>query len=251
MDGGLISAELQEQLEDLVKAARILEIHGHGDRIWGHVAMRDPEGRGFWIKRHAISLGEVYDPSDFQLVSFEGELIHGRGRRHSEWPIHGEVYLARPDINFTAHTHSFHAAIFSSIPEPLRQARGGTPMTPARYDGSSELITTRERAREMAEALGDAYSVLLRNHGTVFCGPTALAMVKQGIELEETCRMTLTANGSNYDWKWPGDDEWDRKNVHYSGNVRTNPLWDHYCRLVARAEEQGDIRLSRGPVATD
>lgn len=251
MDTAVVSDELKTGLEDLVKAARILEIHGHSDRIWGHVAMRDTEGRGFWIKRHAISLGEVYDPSDFQLVSFEGKLIHGKGRRHSEWPIHGEVFLARPDINFTAHTHSFHAAIFSSIPEPLRQVRGGAPVLPARYEGSSELITTRERAREMAEVLGDAYCVFLRNHGTVFCGPTALTMVKEGIELEETCRMTLAANGSNYHWKWPNDDEWERKNTHYAGSVRTSPLWDHYCRLVERAEQQGDIRLSRGPIPVD
>lgn len=245
-----VSADCRAALDDLAKASRILEIHGHSDRIWGHVAMRDPDGRGFWLKRHAISLGEVFDGSDFQLIDFEGELLHGHGRRHSEWPIHGEIFLARPDVHYTGHTHPFHASIFSAIAEPLRQVRGGTPMLPARYEGSSELVTTREPGRALAEALGAAASVIMRNHGVVFTGATVIDLVKQGIELEEVCRQTLAANGSGFPWRWPDDDEWSRKGADYGRRVRGDPLWAFYCRLLARAEAQGDIRLSSAPVAT-
>ncbi len=246
-----MSTELRARLDELAKASRILEIHGHSDRIWGHVAMRDPEGRGFWLKRHAISLGEVYDADDFQLIAFDGELLHGAGRRHSEWPIHGEIYLMRPDINYTAHTHPFYSSIFTSIPEPLRMVRGGTPIVVSRYQGSSELVVTRERGRELAEALADASEVFMRNHGVVFCGVTASEMVERGIRLEETCHQTLAANGSGYAWGWPDDAEMARKGTDYSGRDRRDPLWDHYCRLLERAERQGDIRLSSGPVATN
>lgn len=243
-----ISAALRADLDDLAKASRILEIHGHSDRIWGHVAMRDPDGRGLWVKRHAISLGEVFNADDFQLVSFEGELLHGRGRRHSEWPIHGEIMLRRPDVNYTGHTHPFYASIFSAIPEPLHAARGNMPTPPARYEGSSELITTRERGRELAEALGERNAVFMRNHGVVYCGATVGDMVKRGIELEETCRQTLAANGSGFAWQWPPEEEVSRKSADVAKRRAADPLWDHYCRLLARAEEQGDIRLSRRPV---
>ena len=246
-----VSAELRADLGDLAKASRILEIHGHGDRIWGHTAMRDPEGRGFWMKRHAISLGEVFDADDFQLLGFDGELLHGRGRRHSEWPIHGELFLARPDIHYSGHTHPFYSSIFSAIPEPLRQARGGRAITPARYEGSSELVTTRDRGRELAEAMGDENAVFMRNHGVVFCGPTVLELVKQGIELEETCHQTLAANGSGFEWTWPGEEEMARKGADVSKRNRNDPLWHFYCRVLERAEEQGDIRLSRRPVPFD
>src|SRR4051812_40499846 len=83
---------LNAELTLLAKASRILEIHGHGDRIFGHIAMRDPQGRGFWLKRHSISLGEVFDPRDFLLVDFDGEVLYGDGKCHSEWPIHAEIF---------------------------------------------------------------------------------------------------------------------------------------------------------------
>lgn len=70
-DGAQLSAETRAELEALVKGSRSLELNGHSDRIWGHVAMRDPGGQGFWIKRHGTSLGEVFDADDFQLTSFE------------------------------------------------------------------------------------------------------------------------------------------------------------------------------------
>ena len=73
-----------EELRLLAKASRILEICGHGDRIYGHVAMRDHAGRGFWMKRSGISLGEVFDHRDFLLVGFDGAVQFGEGKRHSE-----------------------------------------------------------------------------------------------------------------------------------------------------------------------
>jgi ribulose-5-phosphate 4-epimerase/fuculose-1-phosphate aldolase len=249
-DGTQVSAETRSELEDLVKGSRILELNGHSDRIWGHVAMRDPEGRGFWLKRHGISLGEVFDADDFQLTSFEGELLHGKGRRHSEWPIHGEIFLRRPDILFTAHTHPFYSSIFSAVPEPLRQVRGGTTIDVARYEGSSELVTTRERGAELAEALGDSGAVFMRNHGVVFTGASVLDMIKLGIELETACHQTLTANGSGYAWRWPDDAEMARKSGDVASKKRGGALWDYYCRVLARAEAAGDPRLSQAPVTT-
>ncbi len=247
-DGAQLPAETRAELETLVKGSRILEMHGHGDRIWGHVAMRDPDGNGFWIKRHGISLGEVFDADDFQLTSFEGEMLRGKGRRHSEWPIHGEILLRRPDIDFTAHTHPFHGSIFSAIPEPLRQVRGGTAVVASRYEGSSELVVTRERGKELAEALGSSNTVFMRNHGVVFGGASVIDMVKRGIELEETCRQTLAANGSGFAWSWPGDEEMARKSADYGSRNRGDALWEYYCRVLERAEANADVRLSSAPV---
>ena len=69
---------------------------------------------------------EVFDSSDFQLTAFDGTPLYGEGRRHSEWPIHGEIMQARPDVQFTAHTHPFNAVIFSSI---LVMLAGANPLT--------------------------------------------------------------------------------------------------------------------------
>lgn len=243
-----ISAELSADLADLVKAARMLELLGHSDRIWGHVAMRDPEGRGFWIKRHAISLGEVYDISDFQLTGFDGEELFGEGRRHSEWPIHGEIFQLRPDLNYSAHTHPFYGAAFSAVEEPLRYLRGNSRSAPPRLEGHSGLVTDRKRGHELAEALGDAELLFMRNHGVVFCGANVVDLVKNGDELEEKCHQMMVVAGSGLKWSWPDAEEEARKISGDNRPRRADALWGHYCRLLARAEAQDDIRLSHAPV---
>lgn len=243
-----ISAELEADLADLVKASRMLELLGHSDRIWGHIAMRDPEGRGFWIKRHAISLGEVFDISDFQLTAFDGTPLTGEGRRHSEWPIHGEIMKMRDDLNYTAHAHPFYGSIYSAVTEPLRFVRGNSPSAPPRYEGSSELVTDMDTGAKLAEALGDADKMFMRNHGVVFCGRSAVELVKNGHDLEEKCAQMLVVSGSGLDWSWPTEEEESAKIGAGAAASRFDALWAHYCRYLARAEAGGDPRLSQGPI---
>src|SRR5258706_7172894 len=96
---------LRDSLERLAIACRILEMEGHGDMTLGHLSMRDPEGRGFWMKRRKVGLGEIVSAEDFVLVDMDGNKIAGSGERHSEWPIHSENFRLRGDINAVAHTH--------------------------------------------------------------------------------------------------------------------------------------------------
>ena len=103
-----------DSLERLAQACRILEMEGHGDMTLGHVSLRDPGGRGFWLKRNRIGLGEVLGPQDFILVSFEGDKLEGEGGRHSEWPIHSQILRRRPEVQVVAHTHAFHASVLSA-----------------------------------------------------------------------------------------------------------------------------------------
>lgn len=251
MDGaanGGTKATLNDALARAVKVCRVLELLGHGDRIWGHVAMRDPGGRGFWLKRNGISLGEVYDAGDFQLCGWDGEVIEGAGHRHAEWPIHGEIFAARPDINYTAHTHPFYGSVFSAISEPLFLVRGSAAEPPPCWEGSSDLVVTKEQGADLARALGAHNAVFMRNHGVVFCGSGAVEMLKTGEELEEACRQTLTVNASGFRWGWADEEEQGRKAANFKALGSDEPLWDYYCRLLARAEAGGDPRLSSAPV---
>lgn len=239
------SAAFREELDKLAQGARILELNGHGDRIFGHVALRDPDGRGFWLKRHQISLGEVFDARDFVLVDFDGKQLHGAGQRHSEWPIHAEMFRARPDLNATAHTHPFHSVIYSAVKKPLGSVSGANK-PPPRFDSTSEFIDTPELGRALALALGkDAKMMLMRHHGVVFAGRTIEEMVLAGIEIEQRCRQMLTVASADLPFEWPDADELTRK--FGSSTMRVGGprgLWDYYCRVLARAEAQGDPRLS-------
>src|SRR6478672_6289387 len=105
--------ELRQSLDELARACRILEMEGHGDMTLGHLSLRAPDGRGFWMKRNRMGLGEILGADDFVLLDWNGQQLHGTGTRHSEWPIHSEILRLRADVHVVAHTHPFHASVFS------------------------------------------------------------------------------------------------------------------------------------------
>src|SRR3712207_4803961 len=112
--------EMTEDLRRLVSlACRVLGAADQGDLIWGHVSARDPEGRGVWMKASGLGFEEV-GPDDVLLVSWDGEVLTGAGRRHAEYPIHTEVVRARPDVGSVIHTHSPAAVALGSLGVPLR-----------------------------------------------------------------------------------------------------------------------------------
>ena len=243
-------AALIAELDLLAKASRILEISGHGDRIFGHIAMRDPFGRGFWLKRNGISLGEVFDHRDFLLVDFAGGVLYGEPRRrHSEWPIHAEILQRRPDVQFTAHTHPFYGVIYSSIEEPLPMLHKRRFASPPRFEQSSEFILTPQQGADVADALGEALVVFLRHHGVVFCGRQRVDLLDNGIGLEEACHEALTVSASSLSWSVPAASERAKEwRSPSSGVSRDQHLWDYFCRVLERAEQAGDPRLSKAPV---
>lgn len=84
-----------------VSASHALAAAGQGDMVWGHVAVRDPDGRGIWIKAPGWGLEEI-TRGRVQLVSFDGEVVEGEGKPHKEVSIHIETMRARPEVNCTS-----------------------------------------------------------------------------------------------------------------------------------------------------
>src|SRR4029450_14042609 len=102
------ATELHKSLDELARACRILEMEGHGDMTLGHLSWRDPQQRGFWLKRNRIGLGEVLGADDFVLVDWVGRQLAGSGGRHSEWPIHAEILRLRPGRHAAPHPPPRH-----------------------------------------------------------------------------------------------------------------------------------------------
>ena len=80
-----------------VQASRALAAAGQGDMVWGHASIRDPDGRGVWMKSAGWGLEEI-DASRIALVSPDGSVLDGAEPRHIEYPIHTEIMAARPDV---------------------------------------------------------------------------------------------------------------------------------------------------------
>ena len=242
-----VSPELRAALDKLALASRILEMEGHGDFTLGHLALRDPEGRGVWIKRWGLTLGEVLDWTDHQLIDFDGKLLYGDGKkRHSEWPIHVGIFKRRPDLNAAAHTHPRHGAVFSCVSEPLRPLTNSGSFfrhPPPRFTRTSELIRTLEAGDELAGVLGQHPALFLRNHGVVFCGESIEWMTIVGLQLEVACRQMLEVSASGISYEWPDDEEHARKSATMNEPRNIGLYFEHFTNKLAATQALGHPSL--------
>jgi L-fuculose-phosphate aldolase len=227
--------ELRQSLDELARACRILEMEGHGDMTLGHLSLRDPEDRGFWLKRNRVGLGEVLGADDFVLVDWEGRQLAGSGGRHSEWPIHSEILRRRSDVQVVAHTHPFHACVFSASLDPLMPFTLDADyfVTVPRHEADVALITTKEEGAALAQSLGDAFAVLMGNHGVTFCGNSVPHAACVGIFLEKACKAQLAGQGAAFRASLPGPGTREKRHRQIMTPVHWEHSWNYFCRKLA------------------
>ncbi|MCX6432568.1 MAG: class II aldolase/adducin family protein [Actinobacteria bacterium] len=231
--------EIREMLGELARAHRILEMEGHGDLSLGHMSLRDPHGRGLWLKRGNLGLEEVGE-QDFILIDFDGRILEGDGLRHLEWPLHTEILRARPDLNVVGHTHPIYSIAMSATGAQLEAfsnegvwfVEQGVP----HYTGTSDLINTPDLGRAHAAALGDALAVFLRNHGAAFGGPDVKSATLAGVFLEDAARMQILLAQSGLPHAVPPREEiLQKRKTIYPARAQEN-FWAYLTRKLARME---------------
>jgi ribulose-5-phosphate 4-epimerase/fuculose-1-phosphate aldolase len=197
-------------IDAVVEASGVLAAAGQSDLIWGHVSVRDPAGRGAWMKAAGWGLEEI-DDERVVLVSRSGGVLAGDGPRHIEYPIHLEVLAARPDVGCVVHTHAAASTAFSALGVPLRPvSHEGTLFVPpdlARFDGTSGLIRTPELGAELALQLGPRNALLLPGHGVVVAGADVPTAVMSAVLLDRACRLQLTLEAAGGPRVWTSDEE--------------------------------------------
>lgn len=233
------SPEIRAVLDDLARVHRILEIEGHGDMSMGHLSYRDPEGRGMWLKRGHLALSEV-EAGDYLLVTLDGEVLQGEGFRHLEWPLHAEVFKARPDVNFVGHSHAHYATVFGAGRNELAPVSNhgawfsehGVP----RFDETSHIITTVELGIAVAKQLGQAEAILLANHGIVFTGSDVRELLLCGIFLEWSSKFQIDLQSSGAEFPIPNHAESIEKHGRIYPEPAKENYWKYFNRMLDRAE---------------
>jgi L-ribulose-5-phosphate 4-epimerase len=224
-------------IEEVVHASRALAAAGLTDMVWGHAAIRDPDGRGIWMKAAGWGFEEV-DANRVVLVSPDGEVLSGAGRRHIEYPIHAEIMRRRTDVGCTVHTHAPALSAFACLDTPLLPvSHDGVlfcdPPVP-RFTRTGALIATAELGAALADALGEASACLMPSHGAVTAGPDAATAVMHAVLLERACRTQLMAMaaGDPKVWSDPAEAELKRNQVWNPGQVQAG--WQYLLRTAER-----------------
>jgi L-ribulose-5-phosphate 4-epimerase len=211
---------------------RILATEDQGDFVWGHVSARDPEGRGIWMKASGYGFDEV-TADEVILVSWDGEVLEGDGRRHLEYPIHTELMRARPDVQAVVHTHAPWSVAFASTEEPLRpvshEATLFVPPDVARFTETGDLVTTPRLGESLAQTVGERNVALMVHHGIVACGDDLPTAVFNAVFLDRACRTNMRALMAGGPKTWSSDEEALAKREHV---YVPHAAWDYLARRL-------------------
>jgi L-fuculose-phosphate aldolase len=204
--------------------------------VWGHASVRDPGGRGAWMKSAGWGFEEV-DADRIVLVSPDGEVLYGTGRRHIEYPIHTEIMDRRGDAGAVVHTHSDAANAFSALDVPLRPlSHAGSlfsyPDVP-RFTLTGGLIRSRKLGQALADALGTAPACLMPQHGLVAVGRDLPAAVMTAVLLDRACRTQLTAMAAGPLARWGAKEDTVAKRAEVWSESQLQAGWEY---LVRKAE---------------
>ena len=196
----------RERLTEAARACRILDMEGHGDMTLGHLSVRETAGKGFWMKRNQIGLGEVLGPDDFVLVDWNGKQLAGSGAMPFRMAdTFGNLSFARRmSMSWCTRIRSMPAS-FPPSTEPLQPYTLDADyfIDVPRHEDEVALITTKNEGEAVARSLGDAFAVLMGNHGVTFCGTTIEHAVCAGIFLEKACKAHLAGRAADLKTSMP------------------------------------------------
>jgi ribulose-5-phosphate 4-epimerase/fuculose-1-phosphate aldolase len=183
---------------DLVDACRILySAKAAGDGLGGHLSAKLDDER-ILIKPRPVSWRRVA-PEDLIVIDFNGKRVDGPADARTgvrEWPIHAQIYRARPDVGCVLHAHPAASTLMAALAikvEPLDQdCASFTDRLPV-LDNGAVSISTIQRGDEVAEALGRNSALLLKNHGCAVVGAGIPDVCVTACRLEKVAETMLRA----------------------------------------------------------
>ena len=194
-------AKLDEQLEDLVIANRILAREGVVDGF-GHVSLRHPDRPDRFFMSRSRS-PELVAPDDIMEFDLDCNPIDQRGRTmYGERAIHGAIFQARPDVGSVVHNHAEEVIPYSVSRLPMRQiihTAGGighhVPVWDIRDDfGDTDmLVRNLPQGGSLAKTLGNNAAVLMRGHGCTVVGRTVRDAVRIAVYFMVNARLQTEA----------------------------------------------------------
>ncbi|CAL9634760.1 class II aldolase/adducin family protein [Streptomyces sp. enrichment culture] len=219
----------------IASGARMLSLDGHDDFNQGQISARTPGSGTFFIKNALCGFDEA-TPDQVVAASIDpGSPVDPLAP--PELPLHQAIYRARPDVNGIVHSHAPHTLVFGATDLQLRPvSHDGAHFAGALalFTRTSNTVLDQETGEAIAESLGDAEGVLLRNHGGVIVGKSVRHAAVFAQVLERACRLQLLAEQSGVPYTWATDADVALKRDFIYADLSVRSYWDYAVRRVRR-----------------
>ncbi len=194
---GAVSEEEWSARVDLAALYRLVALHGWDDAIFTHISLRVPgPEHHFLINPYGLFFDEI-TASSLVKVDLEGNIVQETPYfiNPAGFTIHSAVHAAREDAMCVMHLHTDAGVGVSAQKDgllPISQNALLLREFLAYHDYEGVALNLDERER-LVHDLGSKPIMLLRNHGTLSCGPTAAATWMQMFFLERACAQQVAA----------------------------------------------------------
>jgi ribulose-5-phosphate 4-epimerase/fuculose-1-phosphate aldolase len=217
--------------QDLVDAIRMLERAEYIDHNGHCSARRDADS--FYINSGASVRGAL-TAEDIVAVDLDGKPVDGGNVKPPlEFPIHAEVYRARPMVNAVFHTHPQWSTYLTmcGVEQKVVYAQasllGGMPVM-----DSPMSVNTRPMGEKMVAVMGENPVVLLKAHGVVAAAESILECFAYAAYVEENARRQYMAMQIGEPYVFSVDEQ-----AACRAKLRTPSLfkktWDHYRSKIS------------------
>ena len=203
----------------IIATAQDLNNRGFCPSKSGNVSARYKDG--FLITPSGVQYNDL-TPDDIVLIDAHGKPAASTRddlRPSSEWRFHQAIYLAQPDAQAIAHTHSPMATALSCARKPIPPFHymialaGGSDIRCAEY----ATFGTEALAHNMLKALAGRKAVLLANHGVVAYGKSLLGAASLVIEVENLASQYLALLSAGLQPVILDDEEMARVQTSFAG----------------------------------
>jgi ribulose-5-phosphate 4-epimerase/fuculose-1-phosphate aldolase len=210
---------------DLAACYRLIEHYGMADMMANHISSRVPgEDGAFLINAYGMMYEEI-TASSLITIDIDGNTIFNPhadlGINKAGYVIHSAVHAARRDVGCVIHTHTRAGMAVSAMKcglLPLSQtAMRCMPVTYHDYEGPA--LDLDERVR-LVKDLGQASSMILRNHGLLTASPTAAEAFNTMYSLEMACKAQVDAMAANTELTQPPADVVEHSVHQYQPTTR-------------------------------
>lgn len=230
---------------ELAACYRLIAHYRMTDHIYTHISARVPgERHHFLINPYGLTFDEV-TASSLVKIDHEGEAVErsAYGVNPAGFTIHSAIHAAREDAACVLHTHTRAGVAVSCLEEgllPLNQIAlqfYGPRLAYHDYEGIALDLDERER---LSASLGEARSLVLRNHGLLTVGRSVAEAFSLMFYLNRACEIQVDLCSMGRALVFPSAAVCEHTARQYdeglgSGTHELDREWQAHLRVLQRA----------------
>lgn len=171
----------------VLEAVHGLAAYGLGPNIGGHVSVRVPGKRQFYINAFDRSFEEMRQ-QDIALLDFDGNVLECESMVSLGQTFHHGIYQQREDVNAIVHTHGFWLTAQSAFGRPLRNLHNLSTY----FDGRTCVSPDDDFASIGPALRANDIAIIIPWHGAITVGKDLASAASLHVTMDYAARLDVT-----------------------------------------------------------